>query len=118
MNKFIYSFKDLLLSAYSVPRFEDKDPVQYMTGLKRAILKGFTDEQLVQFVGQDLYCLGTYNDDNATFDLYEEPQCILKCNAVIKQRCPDYFKKRKAAKKAEVKKLQERAEKEEEFLNA
>ena len=86
MNKYIYAFKDLLLDAYSVPRFEEKDPEQYATGLKRAILKGFSTDQLAQFADQELYCLGTYNDDKATFELLPEPRRILECNVVLKFR--------------------------------
>lgn len=98
MIKYIYAFKDLLLDAYSVPRFEEKDPQQYATGLYRAIIKGFSNDQLAQFADQELFCLGSYNDDNASFELLPEPRSILECNDVIKIRKDEENKKMEEVK--------------------
>lgn len=84
MKKYIYAYKDVELEAFSVPRLDDVAPDTFAGNVVRGLKKLFKVEQLPQFIGQELWCLGTYNDETGEFT--NDAHLLVKCDDYIAQR--------------------------------
>lgn len=85
MIKSVYVYYDKEVKAFGLPQFQDLTPAQFGEGLTRGILKGFELEKLNLFAGQELYFIGTYDDNVAEFSPIEK-QKILDCDPLIQER--------------------------------
>lgn len=85
MKKFIYAFKDKELNCFGMPRFEEIPPESYKEGFRRGLLKGFKPDQLGVFIGQELHCLGTYDDSTGEV-VQDKSYKLLDCDEVLKER--------------------------------
>lgn len=85
MKKFVYCYYDKDVEAFGTPQFNELTPAQFTEGLSVGIKRSKDITKLAVYDGLVLYLLGTYEDENAEFNL-DKPQKLLDLDELLKAR--------------------------------
>lgn len=72
----IYSFRERLTGSFTLPEYRFESPDDYVKGINRFIIVNPADAFNKHYNELELYHLGTFDDETAKFDLFDQPVMV------------------------------------------
>lgn len=85
MKYSIFVFKNLTLEATAKPFYDTDSKEVYSKSIERSVMMK-KDEEIAHLVNTELYYLGTYDDEEITFDLASSPIKLIDFNKLLDER--------------------------------
>lgn len=82
-------FKNVAIGAFTQPIFDDHEPDVAAEQLKRLLITEKDVSKVNSYKNLELYLLGTFNDLTGELKVFNQPEMILDCVSIVKER-PDY----------------------------
>lgn len=83
MKKYIYSQHDERANFYNHPQISEIEPKAFAENIKRSIMLCRDPKQLAMLADCKLCFLGTFDDNEAIFDILEKPEVIVEVDKLI-----------------------------------
>lgn len=81
----IYSFRERMTGSFTIPEFRFESPDDYAKGLNRFIIVNTADAFNKHYNELELYHLGTFDDETATFELFPAPVMVADFGPLCEQ---------------------------------
>lgn len=82
---YVYVKRDRVTGSWTVPACSDADKEETTKAHARFCMAQPAKATEQRLQDMELYCLGTYDDQKAKFDLYDQPEMLLDCGPIVEQ---------------------------------